>query len=58
MSLSREVDWIIKKKLIEHYVMRRGLEWNSATVQKLNLQYHNICPDQGTVLQAGADGTC
>jgi proteasome accessory factor A len=47
MLLSREVDWIIKKKLIENYVMKRGLKWDSAKVLMLDLQYHNIRSDLG-----------
>ena len=47
MSLSREIDWIIKKQLIENYVMKRGLNWDSAKVLMLDLQYHNIRSNQG-----------
>ena len=47
MSLSREIDWIIKKKLIENYVIKRQLNWDSTKVLMLDLQYHNIRPDQG-----------
>ena len=47
MSLSREIDWIIKKQLIENYVMKRGLNWDSTKVLMLDLQYHNIRSDKG-----------
>ena len=41
-SLDRELDWVIKKKLIETYVASRNLNWDSADVAMLDLQYHNI----------------
>ena len=47
MQLDRELDWVIKKKLIETYVASRQLKWNSAKVMMLDLQYHNIRPELG-----------
>ena len=47
MQLDRELDWVIKKKLIETYVARRNVKWDSAKVMMLDLQYHNIRPDRG-----------
>ncbi len=41
-SLDRQLDWVIKKKLIETYVASRNLNWDSADVSMLDLQYHNI----------------
>jgi proteasome accessory factor A len=56
MSLSREVDWIIKKRLIENYVMKRNLKWDSAKVMMLDLQYHNIRPELGLYYKLEKDG--
>ena len=42
LLLDRELDWVIKKKLIETYVASRNLNWDSADVSMLDLQYHNI----------------
>jgi len=44
-SLDRELDWAIKKKLIETYVASRNLNWDSAEVLMFDLQYHNIRKD-------------
>lgn len=44
-SLDRELDWVIKKKLIETYVASRDLNWDSSDVSMLDLQYHNIRKD-------------
>ena len=51
MQLDRELDWVIKKKLIETYVESRQLKWNSAKVMMLDLQYHNIRPRSWIILQ-------
>ncbi len=47
MQLDREIDWVIKKKLIDTYVASRRLKWDSAKVLMLDLQYHNIRLDVG-----------
>jgi proteasome accessory factor A len=41
-SLDREVDWVIKHRLIEEYRERHGLELSDPRVQLLDLQYHDI----------------
>ncbi len=47
MQLDREIDWVIKKKLIDTEVNRRGLVWDSDEVAELDLQYHDIQPEIG-----------
>ena len=56
MQLDRELDWIIKKKLIETYVASRQLKWNSAKVLMLDLQYHNIRPELGLYYKLEKEG--
>ena len=56
MQLDRELDWVIKKKLIETYVTSRQLKWNSAKVMMLDLQYHNIRPELGLYYKLEKDG--
>lgn len=56
MQLDRELDWIIKKKLIETYVASRQLKWNSAKVMMLDLQYHNIRPELGLYYKLEKEG--
>ena len=56
MQLDRELDWVIKKKLIETYVESRELKWNSAKVMMLDLQYHNIRPELGLYYKLEKDG--
>jgi proteasome accessory factor A len=47
MELRTEVDWVIKKALIEGFMERKGLDWGSPQVQMLDLQYHDLRPDKG-----------
>ena len=45
-SLSRHIDWIIKRKMIESYLARRGGSWSDPRVFMLDLQYHDIRVNQ------------
>jgi proteasome accessory factor A len=47
-QLDREVDWVIKHKLIEDYMRKHRLSWNTLNekVLMLDLQYHDIRRDR------------
>ena len=47
MDASTEVDWVIKKALIENFLERKGLDWDDPQAQMLDLQYHDSRPDKG-----------
>jgi len=47
MSLSRELDWVIKRDLIESYRDKHGLAWSDSRVAMIDLQYHDIRPSKG-----------
>jgi proteasome accessory factor A len=47
LSLDREVDWVIKHRLIESYRERHGLGLGDAQTQLIDLQYHDISRDRG-----------
>jgi proteasome accessory factor A len=47
MSLSREIDWIAKKELIESYMAKKGCDWSDPRVSMMDLQYHDIRVDKG-----------
>ena len=47
MQLHRELDWVAKRKLIQEYIDKRGLDWKHPQVQMLDLQYHDLRPDKG-----------
>jgi proteasome accessory factor A len=46
-ELAGQVDWVIKKLMIERFMERKGLGWDSPQVQMLDLQYHDLRPDKG-----------
>jgi proteasome accessory factor A len=46
-ELSGKIDWVIKKVMIEHFMERKGIDWESPRVQMLDLQYHDLRPDKG-----------
>jgi proteasome accessory factor A len=47
MTLSRELDWVVKKDLIESYMATHDLDWTNAKVAMIDLQYHDIRPGKG-----------
>ncbi len=47
MELHREIDWVIKKTMIEGFMERRSVDWESPRVSMLDLQYHDLRPDKG-----------
>ncbi|MGA0064452.1 MAG: Pup--protein ligase [Ilumatobacteraceae bacterium] len=47
LKLDREVDWVIKHKLVEGFRERHHLALDDARVQLLDLQYHDIDTERG-----------
>ena len=47
LKLDREIDWVIKYKLIEAYRARNNLELSDAKVALLDLQFHDVNRDRG-----------
>jgi proteasome accessory factor A len=44
MHLRRELDWVIKKWLLEQQISRHGLDWTAPRLCQLDIQYHSIDP--------------
>ncbi len=44
MTLNRELDWVIKRELIESYRAKHDLGWTDSRVAMIDLQYHDIRP--------------
>jgi proteasome accessory factor A len=42
MELRRELDWVIKKWLLEQQICRRELDWTSPRLRQLDIQYHAV----------------
>jgi len=47
MELATRIDWVIKQAMIERFMERKGLDWESPQVQMLDLQYHDLRRDRG-----------
>jgi len=56
MSLSRQLDWIAKKQLLEAYRDRDGLEWNHSKLKLIDLQYHDVQRDKGLYFKLVTNG--
>ena len=52
LKLDREVDWVIKLKLLEAFRERHQLPFGHPRVQLLDLQYHDVSRGPQPVLQA------
>jgi len=46
-QLTREIDWIIKRELIESYMRRHDCGWKDPRVTMMDLQYHDVVQDKG-----------
>jgi proteasome accessory factor A len=55
-AIDKEVDWAIKKKLVDRYMERNGVELDSARVSQLDLTYHDISRSRGLFFLLQARG--
>ena len=44
-EFSRNLDWVVKERLLEDLVRRKNIGWDHHECFALNLRYHNIDPD-------------
>ncbi|NYE94264.1 proteasome accessory factor A [Psychromicrobium silvestre] len=56
-GIDTEIDWAIKKKLLDSYQKRHGLSLDSPRLAQIDLTYHDISPRRGLfyLLQARGD---
>jgi proteasome accessory factor A len=47
MTLDREVDWVIKYRLLERYADRRGLTMSDPRMSMMDLSYHDVDRNRG-----------
>jgi len=47
MQLHRELDWVIKRELINSYIDRKGCSFDDQRVFMMDLQYHDLRRDKG-----------
>lgn len=46
-AVDTELDWAIKKKLLDSYIARGSRGYDDPRIQQLDLAYHDIDPDRG-----------
>ncbi len=56
MELHREIDWVIKKQLIENFRTKKDIPWNSHRILMLDLQYHDIRENKGLFYKLEENG--
>jgi Pup amidohydrolase len=54
-SLATTVDWIAKRRLVEGYRARHGLEDGDPRLHALDLQYHDLRPERSLAQRAGLE---
>jgi len=47
MQLERELDWVIKRSVIERTMRRKALRWGDARVALLDIKYHDLRRNRG-----------
>ena len=55
--VEREIDWVIKYKLLDRYRSQRGLTWSDPRMAQLDLAYHDIRRDRGLFYMLEANGS-
>ncbi len=54
-SVANWVDWVAKKRLVDGYAERHGIEPGSAKLKAIDLQYHDLRRERCLALRAGLD---
>jgi proteasome accessory factor PafA2 len=54
-TLATQLDWVAKRRLVEAYRDRHGLDWGDARLSALDLQYHDLRPDRSLAARVGLE---
>ena len=46
-KLEDRLDWLIKLRILREYMAETGAQWGDDALHSLDLEYHNINPEQG-----------
>ena len=55
MSLADQLDWVAKKKLLDAYRERDGLDWRHPKMAQLDLVYHDLRPGKSLADKLGLE---
>jgi len=55
MTLSSQLDWVAKKRLMEGFMNRHGCDWDDSRLSALDLQYHDLRPTKSLAAKVGLE---
>ena len=55
-AVDTEIDWVIKKKLIDRYAQRHDMDLSNPRIAQLDLTYHDVRPGRGLYSLLAAKG--
>lgn len=55
MSLSHQLDWVAKFRVIDGYRQRHDLSWNDSKLAAMDLQYHDVRPARSLHARLGME---
>lgn len=58
LSVANVVDWIAKKRIVEGFAQRHGLQASDPRLKAIDLQYHDMRVEKCLALRAGLDVLC
>jgi proteasome accessory factor A len=47
MKLAQELDWVIKKHVMESFIAKKGCGWDDPRIALMDLQYHDVKRNRG-----------
>jgi Pup amidohydrolase len=56
MECARELDWVVKLRLLNGFRDREGLDWGHPRLELIDLQYSDVRPDKGLYQRLAARG--
>ncbi len=54
-SLSNQIDWIAKRRILEGFIDRHSCDWSDQRLKALDLQYHDLRPSKSLAARAGLE---
>ncbi len=55
ISLSDQIDWVAKYRIINGYRERHGLDWRDPKLASMDLQYHDVRPERSLQARIGME---
>ncbi|HUJ79338.1 MAG TPA: depupylase/deamidase Dop [Nitrospiria bacterium] len=55
-QLARRLDWVMKRELIESYMVKKGIDWDDPRIALMDLQFHDLRLDRGLYYKLEREG--